>query len=65
MIVIAALHGRSWVIIDHNSRTMFYLPDVTIEYPSHYSEVNNEEIARYLYEYTYLYDRNEIIRFEE
>lgn len=65
MIVIAFLNGKNPVIVDHAERKMYHLPSYEMEYPSHYTEVNNDEIARYLYEYTYLYNKNQIIRFEK
>lgn len=65
MIVIAYLNSRNPVMVDHAERKMYHLPSLDIEFPSHYTEVNNDEIARYLYEYTYMYNKNEIIKFEE
>jgi hypothetical protein len=65
MIVVAFLNDRNPVLIDHSNRLMYHLPSYDVEFPSHYTTVNNDEIARYLYEYTYMYDKHEVIRFEE
>lgn len=65
MIIIAYLHGRNLVLIDHYRRKMLYLPSNFYDFPPHYSEVSNNEIESYLYEYAYRYDKVEIIKFEE
>lgn len=64
MILIALLHDKTWVIINHKNRSMAYLPLVYYASDDHYA-LMEYEIMSYLYENTASYDKREIIHFEE
>lgn len=64
MIVIALLHNKTLVSIDHDNRKMIHLPTSYYNIPEHYSDITMMEIESYLYENTCRYDKCELFVFE-
>lgn len=64
MIIVALLHNRNLVSIDHGNRKMIYLPTYYYNIPQQYADITHSEIESYLYENTHGYDKCELFIYE-
>lgn len=64
MIIVALLHDKTLVGIDHDQRRLSHWPTKNYPIPESYADINKIEIDSYLYENTYRYDKTILFEFE-